>query len=95
MTVVILAIGSIMAVTLTILVTTDVTLTPALFEATSAFGTVGLSTGLTPELPFVAKTALVLLMLAGRVGPTTLVTALAYRQRQQTFRYPEDRPIIG
>lgn len=94
-TVVILAIGSIMAVTLTILVTTDVTLTPALFEATSAFGTVGLSTGLTPELPFVAKTALVLLMLAGRVGPTTLVTALAYRQRLQTFHYPEDRPIIG
>lgn len=94
-TVVILAIGSIVTVTLIILATTDVTLTPALFESTSAFATVGLSTGLTPELPFLAKASLVLLMVAGRVGPTTLVTALAYRQRLQTFRYPEDRPIIG
>jgi potassium uptake TrkH family protein len=93
--VVIMAIGTIVLVTLVVMVLGDVTLTPALFEATSAFGTVGLSTGITAELPTLAHLALVLLMLAGRVGPTTLATALAFRQRSQAFRYPEERPIIG
>jgi potassium uptake TrkH family protein len=94
-TVVILAIGSVVAATLVLLASTDLMLTPALFEAVSAFATVGLSTGITGELPMVAKFALVLLMIAGRVGPTTLVTALAYRQRLQRFHYPEERPLIG
>lgn len=93
--VVILAIGTIVATTLVVMVLGDVSLTPALFEATSAFGTVGLSTGITAELPTLAQMALVLLMLAGRVGPTTLVAALASRQRAQAIRYPEERPIIG
>jgi len=94
-TVVILAIGSVMAVTTVLLVSADLTLTPALFESVSAFATVGLSTGITADLPDVSKIALILLMLAGRVGPTTLVTALAYRQRLQRFHYPQERPIIG
>lgn len=94
-TVVILAIGSVVAVTAVLLVSADLTLTPALFESVSAFGTVGLSTGITAALPDVSKIALILLMLAGRVGPTTLVTALAYRQRLQRFQYPQERPIIG
>lgn len=94
-TVVILAIGSVVAVTMVLLASTDLSLTPALFESVSAFATVGLSTGITPDLPGVAKIALALLMLAGRVGPTTLVVALAYRQRHQLFHYPQERPIIG
>jgi trk system potassium uptake protein len=93
--VVILAIGSIMAGTFVILVSSDVGLSAALFEATSAFGTVGLSTGITEELPRVSHLVLVVLMLAGRVGPATLVTALAFKQRTQWVRYPEERPIIG
>jgi Trk-type K+ transport system membrane component len=38
---------------------------------------------------------LVLVMLAGRVGPVTFVTALALRERIPAYRYPEERPIIG
>ena len=38
---------------------------------------------------------LILVMLAGRVGPITFVTALALRDRQRAYRYPEERPIIG
>lgn len=94
-TVVILAIGSVVTVTAVLLVSADLTLAPALFESVSAFATVGLSTGITSGLPDVSKIALILLMVAGRVGPTTLVTALAYRQRLQRFQYPEERPIIG
>jgi trk system potassium uptake protein TrkH len=73
----------------------DVTLTPALFEATSAFGTVGLSTGLTTALSNVAKLLLSVVMLLGRVGPVTFITALALRERTREYRYPEERPIIG
>jgi len=65
------------------------------FEAASAFGTVGLSTGITGALPTLGQMLLVVVMLVGRVGPTTFVTALALRQRQRAYRLPEERPIIG
>lgn len=70
-------------------------LTDTLFEATSAFGTVGLSTGITGALPAAGQYLLVLVMLAGRVGPVTFVVALAMRSRSRAYRYPEERPIIG
>ena len=66
-----------------------------LFESTSAFGTVGLSTGITGLLPEPAQLVLVALMFLGRVGPLTLGTALVLRERGRLFRYPEERPIIG
>lgn len=67
----------------------------ALFEVTSAFGTTGLSTGITPEIPGAGQLLLGVLMFAGRVGPLTLGTALALRARDHRFRYPEERPLIG
>lgn len=66
-----------------------------LVEVTSAFGTVGLSTGITPSLPAAARVMLVALMFAGRVGPLTVGTALAVRSSDRRFRYPEERPLIG
>lgn len=68
---------------------------PALFEAFSAFGTVGLSTGITADLPSSGRLVLVGLMFAGRVGPITIGAALALSERQRLFRYPEERPIVG
>lgn len=68
---------------------------PTLLEVTSAFGTVGLSTGITEALPVVGHAMLVLLMFAGRVGPLTVGTALALRSRDRRYRYPEERPLIG
>jgi trk system potassium uptake protein TrkH len=94
-TVALLSIGVVAVTSLALVAVEDVTLTPALFEASSAFGTVGLTTGLTTALSTFAKLMLAVVMLLGRVGPVTFVTALALRERGRAYRYPEERPIIG
>jgi Trk-type K+ transport system membrane component len=66
-----------------------------LFEAFSAFATVGLSTGITASLPPSGQLVLVVLMFLGRTGPLTLGAALALRSRERLYRHPEERPIIG
>ncbi|MEJ5998929.1 TrkH family potassium uptake protein [Corynebacterium sp. H130] len=65
------------------------------FECISAFATVGLTTGITPNLPDFAQFWLVILMYAGRVGPITLVAALAARNSKRLYRFPVERPFIG
>jgi Trk-type K+ transport system membrane component len=95
LTVALLAIGLVVGATLVLMSVEDLTLTPALFEVTSAFGTVGLSTGITGSIGASGHLLLVLVMLTGRVGPVTFVTALALRERVPAYRYPEERPIIG
>ncbi|WP_308367897.1 potassium transporter TrkG [Streptomyces sp. ISL-36] len=66
-----------------------------LFEAVSAFATVGLSTGITADLPAVGQLILVALMFIGRIGPITLVSALALRERTRHYELREERPVIG
>lgn len=66
-----------------------------LFEAISAFSTVGLSLGITAQLAPVAQIVVILLMFIGRVGPLTVASALALRQRSSTHRLPEERMIVG
>lgn len=95
LTVALLSVGLVVGTSLLLELFADVPLTSALFEAASAFGTVGLSTGITPQLPLSGTVLLVVVMLAGRVGPVTFVAAIALRQRLRTYRYPEERPIIG
>jgi len=73
----------------------SVALQQALFEVTSAFATVGLSTGITPTLPATAHVVLIILMFVGRVGTITVAAALALRSRRRLYRYPEERPIVG
>ena len=90
-----LSIGLVVATSLLLMSIEDLPLTPALFEASSAFGTVGLSTGVTGSIGATGHIVLMIVMLAGRVGPVTFVTALALRERAETYRYPEERPIIG
>lgn len=65
------------------------------FEVMSAFATVGLSTGITASLSAASQLVLCLIMYLGRVGPTTLVAALAASNIKRHFRYPEERPFIG
>jgi len=66
-----------------------------LFETVSAFGTCGLSTGITPQLTDFGKLLLSLTMLAGRLGPLTFAYALRPKDEKELYRYPEGRIIIG
>lgn len=66
-----------------------------LYEATSAFGTVGLTLGLTPSLSFIGKIIILLTMYSGRVGPLTLALALASKRASNHFKYPEDKILVG
>jgi Trk-type K+ transport system membrane component len=66
-----------------------------LFEIISAAGTVGLSTGITADLPDHAKFLLSLLMLFGRLGPIVVATSLALRKTKRHFEYPRESPLIG
>lgn len=66
-----------------------------LFEAVSAFATVGLSTGITPEMSEAGKMVLIMLMFLGRLGPLTVASAFALRERPARRRYPEERMIVG
>ena len=66
-----------------------------MFEVVSAFATVGLSTGITAELPPAAQGVVIALMYAGRVGVVTLALALAINQIPRAYRYPEEKPIVG
>ena len=95
LTVALLALGAVVASTLVILQLSDVSTEDALFEVVSAFATVGLSTGITADLPTAAHLVLALLMFIGRLGPITLVSALAMREHAHLHRLPEGRPLIG
>ncbi len=65
------------------------------FEVISAFGTVGLSTGITADLPDAAQIVLMVLMFVGRIGLVLVATALAHRVHQLPYRLPKERPLIG
>jgi trk system potassium uptake protein TrkH len=100
-----ISLAFVIVVTAVLLVTEEATvLNPAskitfihvMFDSVSAVGTVGLSTGLTPELTPLGRVLTVVAMFVGRVGPLTLAVALAQRRmRRSPIHYPEDRVIIG
>lgn len=94
-TVALMSVGAVMLGTLTLLEMTRFDLDAVLFEVVSAFSTVGLSTGITDELPLAGRILLVVLMFAGRLGPVTVASALALRQRERRYELPEERPIVG
>jgi trk system potassium uptake protein TrkH len=93
----VLVLGSALVVlgTLVLLACTPAAIDRVIFEVISAFGTVGLSTGITADLPPLGQLTLVVLMYAGRVGTITLAAALALGERHRPFRYPEEHPIVG
>jgi potassium uptake TrkH family protein len=83
--------ASIFAISLMTKFTTD----QIIFEVVSAFATVGLSTGITGQLPNLAQLILIVLMFVGRVGTVAVASALAARIRHSHFEYPKERPTIG
>ena len=66
-----------------------------LFEAVSAFGTVGLSMGVTPTLSSAGKIVIIVLMLLGRVGLLTVAYVVTRRERVTLFKYAEEKVMIG
>ncbi len=73
----------------------QVTLRTAWFEAVSACGTVGLSTGLTPKLTIVGRVVIMVAMFAGRLGPLTVLIALAGKSPTSRYEYPSEQVLIG
>lgn len=93
----VLVLGSSMVVlgTLVILRGADLPTDQVIFEVISAFGTVGLSTGITAALPPEGQLMLTFLMYVGRVGTITLAVSLATGHNRTAYRYPEEHPIVG
>ncbi len=90
-----LGIGAVIVGTFVVLNLTHHSLELVLFEVVSASATAGLSVGISHELPATAQVVLVVLMFAGRIGPLTLASALALRERTRRFELPEERTIVG
>lgn len=95
LTIALLTVALVMITTITMLSASAFTLDRVLFEAISTVGNVGLSTGITPDLPWGIHVMMSVLMFIGRLGPITLATALALRDRPRRYERPEERPIVG
>jgi len=95
LSVVILALGWIAFSTLFLTLTEHASFMDILFEDLSAFGTVGLSRGLTPHLTVAGRVIIILTMLIGRIGPLTLALTIGVRRVSELYEYPEERVMIG
>ena len=94
--VIILALFMVLISSLILLVTEkDATVIEILFEITSAFGTSGMSLGLTPKLSTIGKWIIMILMFIGRVGLISFLYTLGGKAEKSKFRYPKERVIIG
>lgn len=71
------------------------TIEQILFEVTSAFGTVGLSLGITSELSIASKLILILLMFIGRVGVISFLLIFQKNRKLEKYHYPKEKIIIG
>ena len=94
-TVIMLSATAIAVATMALMGLSSFTTDQILFECVSAFSTVGLSTGITAQLPPAAQGILMLLMFVGRIGPATVAGSLALTDRTRHFEYPKERPLIG
>ncbi|MCM3705868.1 MULTISPECIES: TrkH family potassium uptake protein [Cytobacillus] len=66
-----------------------------IFEVCSAFGTTGLSLGITPELSIIGKCIIMALMFIGRIGLTSFLFIIGGKEKKPNYHYPKERVIIG
>ncbi len=95
LTVALLALGLVFVSIVGMMAVTDLPAIDVSFEVVSAFATVGLSTGITADLPPIGQIILMALMFIGRVGSITVASAIALNTRHRHYRLPEERPIVG
>lgn len=90
-----LAISVISLVSMILTVTEAADYLTVLFETVSAFGTVGLTLGLTPKLSMAGKLLITMTMFIGRLGPLTMFMALAQMEKPSLIRHPEEKILVG
>ena len=73
----------------------DFTMSEIMFEAGSALGTVGLTTGITGSLTTAGKVIIIVTMLIGRLGPLTLLAVLTFNLKPVRYNYPDEAIIVG
>ena len=95
LTVVMLSLGFIAMIAFLLTITEDFRFLNLLFETISAFGTVGLSTGITTGLSTAGRLIITFTMFIGRLGPLALTLSLLQRQRSSMYRYPQETIRIG
>ncbi len=71
------------------------TMSDIMFEAGSALGTVGLTTGITPSLTTAGKLIIIAVIFVGRLGPLTLLAALTFNLKPVRYNYPDEAIIVG
>ena len=91
----IFAIGICLVAVIALSISEKASLIVILFEVCSAFGTTGLSLGLTPELSTFGKCVIMLLMFIGRIGLTSFIYIIGGKEKKDNFHYPKERIIIG
>ena len=97
-TVTLLFVAFLFSVTLALSITENssgFTMSDIMFEAGSALGTVGLTTGVTPFLTTAGKMIIIATMLVGRLGPLTLLAALTFNIKPARYDYPDEAVIVG
>lgn len=90
-----ISLGFLMLLLFALFMVTTGTFQEIIFEAFSAFGTVGLSMGFTSSLNVAGKVIIILLMYLGRIGPLTILYALAQRVVKKRINYLEENISIG
>ena len=93
--IVMLAIGYMAMAVLILDMIEDFAFIDILFETVSAFSTVGLSTGITPQLSTAGRLIITVTMFVGRLGPLTLALSLVQRNQIPKYRYPDESVRIG
>lgn len=95
--VIMISLGVVISVTMLLTLSENVSFMDAFFEATSAFGTVGLTLGITPNLSNFGKIIIAITMFIGRLGPVTMALAFSLKQRKHTgdIKLPEERVLVG
>ena len=95
LTVITLSLGLVIIMTILLSYVEGEDFIKVLFEVVSAFGTVGLSTGITSSLSIAGKIIIIITMFTGRIGPLGLVLSLIQKREPEMIRYPEEKIMVG
>lgn len=97
LTITMLAMAVVLSMVMLLSFTESATFMEILFEVVSAFGTVGLTLGITSSLTIIGKITIIIAMFIGRLGPITMAVALTMRQGRDkgSVQYPEEKILVG